>query len=717
MECPWHKEHKEDEEIYTSFELTHGCDQCDEHVSRWGARATGRRICEALFRELSSDQEYWNGSFRSYLDDTEDSWEYPQRLREVASIYGRYGAKISLYAREDDYDPEKDTGTEGSPTELWRGFLGENVKHIARELARPGGGWPKPNQPLLFAACTMLDDSDEEAASTVVKHLIASDKVDVNLRDEYAWRWACRSGDLAVVGQLLSLEGSRRVDVSARDYQGFRWACRQQALEAYPYSEREKNYSVVHRLLLLDGDRRHSPWLLPQFYDDENRAACVLQAWFRRWFVPRHQRGQVRRVQAIIMLKPEWRTKLPRLCGKWEKELVSQRLSPRVVKRALAELLRGRCAPVGWLTPARQDGVRVATFEHLPVRTIFDAFARSLPSDERELFWHPGTNEKVLDLVHPSMCPYLHGTTPTLVPVTTPQERAKWARPAMAFLDGTATDVQWIPAEFYVSHHGHVQVLETIPGLPEPRTSVTHRAIGRAFATILPEFEALLEQDLHGRALQVIVKVAMTELKIGSSGYSRGSWHVEGTDAERIVCSAVCYYDVENISRSLLEFRKFVDHDDITYGQGEHQHVADTYDRLSEEPSHRPLGAVEAKAGRCVVFLNDIQHRVRGFSLRDHTKPGRRSILCFFLVDPNCSIPSAAIISDQYWWRYARVITQFLNRRNIHPDTIKIILDYAREGLDQAQARDIRSRLMAARQSVQVAQNEDWEEEISLCEH
>ena len=61
--------------------------------------------------------------------------------------------------------------------------------------------------------------------------------------------------------------------------------------------------------------------------------------------------------------------------------------------------------------------------------------------------------------------------------------------------------------------------------------------------------------DLHGRKFQVIVRSANIILASDNPKYSRGAWHAEEIENERIVESQICYYSSSNLTRSDLQFR------------------------------------------------------------------------------------------------------------------------------------------------------------------
>ncbi|RDD36037.1 hypothetical protein TrispH2_012143, partial [Trichoplax sp. H2] len=137
--------------------------------------------------------------------------------------------------------------------------------------------------------------------------------------------------------------------------------------------------------------------------------------------------------------------------------------------------------------------------------------------------------------------------------------------------------------------------------------------------------------SLRNRKLQVIVKIAEIRLKKGES-YPGGSWHVEGTTNEKIVASAVCYTNIQGIYTSRLAFRKWIDQSTLaSYRSDFHEPVAEINDVHNSESIIKPIGSLQAKKGRCIVFFNKYQHKVLPFTAKSD---GMRRILCYFLVDP-----------------------------------------------------------------------------------
>ena len=58
-------------------------------------------------------------------------------------------------------------------------------------------------------------------------------------------------------------------------------------------------------------------------------------------------------------------------------------------------------------------------------------------------------------------------------------------------------------------------------------------------------------------------------------------------------------------------------------------------------------GVNRTLSGRVLAWPNTLQHCVQPFELENKALPGRRTILCFFLVDPTKRIRSTATVPPQ----------------------------------------------------------------------
>jgi hypothetical protein len=132
--------------------------------------------------------------------------------------------------------------------------------------------------------------------------------------------------------------------------------------------------------------------------------------------------------------------------------------------------------------------------------------------------WHPDSNEQILDLVHPSLYPYLINCSPRISgfarrsssklaanPVLNspswrhrggftfperPLDPAEYEEDDLARM--RSTQFQWLPAEFKVDAEGRVRIESYINNLHPIRHAALYVTIGQVFERILPLFEQVL---------------------------------------------------------------------------------------------------------------------------------------------------------------------------------------------------------------------------------
>lgn len=259
--------------------------------------------------------------------------------------------------------------------------------------------------------------------------------------------------------------------------------------------------------------------------------------------------------------------------------------------------------------------------------------------DSIDIDYHPGSNNQVIDLIHPSMYSYIRGITQTANPPA----------PDVLF--------QWLPSEFKIKN-GHTTILTYINGLNPITNSELYDSIENIFDRFIPKFEAVLhKQYATGRLnskppaqlsnCQVIVKLADTVLTPQSTIFNGGSWHLEGLPNEKIIATGIYYYQMENISSNYLNFRTtMTDSVDIDYPQSCPQYVSKHYG-MTDDTATMSLGQIETVEDMCLVFPNFMQHKVSEFSLENKRKSGSRKILVFFLIDPSTRILSTADVNPQ----------------------------------------------------------------------
>ncbi|KAI0332886.1 hypothetical protein GY45DRAFT_1335323 [Cubamyces sp. BRFM 1775] len=240
-----------------------------------------------------------------------------------------------------------------------------------------------------------------------------------------------------------------------------------------------------------------------------------------------------------------------------------------------------------------------------------------------------------------------------------------------------------------------------------------------------PAQDSVVNLELSGRTIQVIVKLANIILTPEKPEYPGGHWHVEGMAEERIIATGLYYYSCDNISESRLSFCATVGTENpyranfheqadnrgcmVAYGFGE-------YSSLNQK-----LGNIVALEGKCIAFPNEYQHAVEPFKLLDPTRPGYRKILCFFLVDPLYSVHSTSDVPPQQadWWDHRFVREVFPGFSRFPPELQDAILDAIRdESVSRTQAEEDRLKLMYQRTDFTGYHDEVvFAREFNMCEH
>lgn len=259
--------------------------------------------------------------------------------------------------------------------------------------------------------------------------------------------------------------------------------------------------------------------------------------------------------------------------------------------------------------------------------------------------YHPGSNDQIINLVHPSLFCYIKGVS----------EKRKEMNKNILF--------QWLPSNFVVKND-QVKINSYINNLDEVKYKNLYSDIAKIFAKFVPGFNRLLKTLYQNKKIatfkklnhcQVIVKLANTVLTPDSPVFKGGSWHLEGLPHEKIIATGIYYYKMKNITTNYLNFRTTIDDEtNINYPQNCSEYVMKHYgfdvDDKSDDYVQSTvvnLGKFETKKNTCLIFPNFLQHRVSEFELIDKTKKGYRKILVFFLIDPSTKILSTGDVKPQ----------------------------------------------------------------------
>ncbi|KAL4794973.1 hypothetical protein BDV19DRAFT_379114 [Aspergillus venezuelensis] len=292
-----------------------------------------------------------------------------------------------------------------------------------------------------------------------------------------------------------------------------------------------------------------------------------------------------------------------------------------------------------------------------------------VPGDEKD--YHPGSDNKILEMVHPVLRDTLIGTDDCLmsaghgkpIELYNLQGPQQERRQNVNNLSPYSQKFQWLPCNINFGNDGQCRIASYINNLHPTKYRDLYNVIENILDKTIPlwnvslarrrdipnrisysDVEYLLSDEpepeqensdddtcrhpgrpsvsIQDKGLQVIVKLTNIELT---------------PDKPEICATAIYYYDSENITSHSLCFRHRIHEEDIA------EFVYEQY----EWTFLSVFGVVSCHQGRLLTFPNTLQHRVPHFSLCDRSKPGHRKIIALFLIDPNRSIISTANVPPQ----------------------------------------------------------------------
>ena len=308
---------------------------------------------------------------------------------------------------------------------------------------------------------------------------------------------------------------------------------------------------------------------------------------------------------------------------------------------------------------------------------------------------HPNTNNMVTNITHPSLYPYVKGMT------LINDSKIKIGK-SMIF--------QWLPANVKVekikTHKTNLNLhsdsdsdsnsnsesdsdyesdsstitnentqykstfMSSINGIPfDDSTVELYDTIGQIFSKFVPHFENIIENRYDYVPLrencQVIVKIQEVNLDQNNQILDEGSWHLEGTKYERIVATGIYYYGMENIRDNYLNFRVNLA-DGTENGLSYHQYCfkyVEHHTGIVEQDGHNlNIGQIQTKEDLCLIWQNNLQHKVSDIVLEQINQSGTRKILVFFLVDTSERILSTADVVEPQS-AYIDIETALINRQ------------------------------------------------------
>jgi len=380
-----------------------------------------------------------------------------------------------------------------------------------------------------------------------------------------------------------------------------------------------------------------------------------------------------------------------------------------------------------------QEGVAIADGMvplelHNTLMKQIDAFS----SEHQIEDYHPHSNNIVRDIVHPALYSYVRDVSP-LVRSTSEVPPAVFSvanRPEGSDRQDywgrqyeTSAKYQWLPTYFDIGMDGSCTICDYINNLvPRSMHEDLYTSLAQLFSHALPLLESVYSYcrvvkehhlrdheeemewhdgpleaiqevplSLRGQRLQVVTKIVDYEVSPGQS--YEGVWHVEGMSHEEIVATAIYFIDRDkDITGGNILFKRAFHRQEANYiFSGIDQMRPREVENLIRE-GLMPLGQVETKQGRLLVFPNSHVHKVTkleniGMDSSSKTKQKRR-IIVFFLINPEKRIVSTREVPVQQ--------------------------EHASGHMKRSEALEYRLELMKERKYTK----QDWNvRDIELCEH
>ncbi|KAJ3052302.1 hypothetical protein HK097_006555 [Rhizophlyctis rosea] len=116
-----------------------------------------------------------------------------------------------------------------------------------------------------------------------------------------------------------------------------------------------------------------------------------------------------------------------------------------------------------------------------------------VPDDKKD--WHPGSNNQVLDLVHPSLYCFVQDLTKIYTTEESNSHRRWNQLLGLGDLSGSiasSAKFQWLPSQFHIRPDGTVSIQSYINNLHPLKHPKLYRVIEQVFAKLLPLFENCL---------------------------------------------------------------------------------------------------------------------------------------------------------------------------------------------------------------------------------
>ena len=214
-----------------------------------------------------------------------------------------------------------------------------------------------------------------------------------------------------------------------------------------------------------------------------------------------------------IRSKDKWFEKIndPTIVNKWKQEAQQDnRLTSKQIDYVFDELKYYDSIRNGSIEMSTVDSIwqsdQLISNELRQSLVDFVAILENIPEKDRD--WHPNTNEQVLDLVHPSLFPYVNQmtrVTQQVIPLDQTFESIGQGQPIDLFSNSIQNNYsqskiyQWLPAEFHIDENGQVTIESYINNLHPQQHQQLYSIIEQIFSCFVPLFNQLLTDLLSIR--------------------------------------------------------------------------------------------------------------------------------------------------------------------------------------------------------------------------
>lgn len=266
------------------------------------------------------------------------------------------------------------------------------------------------------------------------------------------------------------------------------------------------------------------------------------------------ERATAREIAMVRMMneitdKPEWHDKIlnETIVAKWRKEAVAAEISEQMVDWCIEELReKAECYRVDQIVTALDVFVPIVKADEVVSTELQEELRDSLLAyrDSLDVLdWHPGSNEQVLNLVHPSLYPLVYGRTHALdlddhlsidtclsrsgaghvLPVQ-PAPVQPAARPLWQRRNDTSWkfshQFQWLPCEVQVNKRDDsVQISSYVNNLHPVKARKIYSLLERLIATSIP---------LWSKCMPVHDGSTSKRIFCDSAEYNKPEFQVEG---------------------------------------------------------------------------------------------------------------------------------------------------------------------------------------------